>query len=49
MRFHTQTLWMPRLRQAGISAPRGRIVPVGYVLGVDGGRPMGLTLKEGET
>jgi len=49
MRIHTQTLWMPRLRQAGISAPRGRSVPVGYARGVDGGRPMGLTLKEGET
>lgn len=49
MRFHTPTLWMPRLRRAGISVPAGRSVPVGYARGVDGGRPMSLTLKEGET
>ena len=49
MRFRTQTPWMPTLRRAGISAPQGWSAPIGYVVVVDGVRPMALTLKEGET
>jgi len=49
MRIVTHTLWMPTHSRAGISAPQGWSAPIGYVVVVDGVRPMALTLKEGET
>lgn len=49
MRARTHTLWMPTLRRAGIFASQGRSAPIGYVVVVEGVRPMALTLKEGET